>query len=118
MKQTALTLLLSGLLSTGLIAAYHVKIARAAPPAAVVDVARVFEERQAVLTKRLIASQSDTERRSIVETEAKRFVADVTEAMGELASECRCLVLDKTVLVGADPKTPDLTDDLRKRVQQ
>lgn len=118
MKPLALNLLCSCLVTCAALTAYHYKLARSAPPAATVNVAQVFEERQALLAQRVIAAPSEEERRAIIETEAKRFVTDVTTAMEELATECRCLVLDKSVLVGADAKTPDLTDELRERVKQ
>lgn len=83
---------------------------------AVVDVESVFAARQVQLTLQLTTSEND-EARARIQAEAKRFRDALPTAMDQLADECQCVVLDKTMLVGAGTGVPNLTVQLQRKVQ-
>lgn len=111
MMQVAVAAAVSGI---GLSLYDHV-VARPARKLAVVDVRAIYGTRMAALSARMIASGNEEERKKI-EQEARRFAERLPGAMEELAHECRCLVLDKTMLVGVRPDAVDLTAQLQKKV--
>lgn len=109
--------------AAGLVAAvlvvvgYHFALPRMAPQVAVVDIQSVYAQRKDQATRAVLAARTDEERVQVVTDLARRFTDRLPSAMAELAAECRCTVLDKSVLVGVRPGTPDLTARLEQKVK-
>lgn len=96
---------------------YHRFVVRPAQSIATVDLEAVLSERQATLSEELIKAGNDQERAAL-QRRAQVFAERVRAATGALAAECDCLVYDRTVLVAVRPGTPDLTEQLKRRLNE
>jgi len=97
------------------LAGYHRFVVAPAALTAVVDLESIISECQAELQPLLIKAASDQERAAI-QQQAALFPRLLQTAVGELAAECRCQVLDRTVLLTPRPGTLDLTAQLKSKV--
>lgn len=87
-----------------------------APRFAKVDVVGLFEEQKAVLQGSVKAGMSKEELERLLET-AKGAMAKMDAAVGQLATECGCAVLNAAAIVKLPSKgdggVPDMTDRVR-----
>lgn len=117
MKPIVPTVVASVLVTALSLAAYHRIVVKPAQSIATVDLEAVLSDRQANFTEELIRASNDQER-AAVQRRAQAFAERVRAATGALAVECDCLVYDRTVLVAVRPGTPDLTEQLKRRLDQ
>lgn len=115
MKPFVTSMLAATLVCAVALAGYHRFIVQPAQRIGIVDLDRILSERQTLFTSDLIKANNDQERGAI-QRQAVEFAATVQTAMDELAGECGCLVLDRTVVVGPRPGMPDLTLELKRKV--
>ncbi len=109
--------LLAALLVTCLtVALYDRVVARPARRLAVVDVAGVFRAKQGQFQTALVKAGSDAERERVMAA-ARAFGQRLPVALDEVAHQCACLLLDKSVLLGAQVEVTDLTDELTRKVE-
>ena len=97
------------------IAAYDRMVVRPATAIGVVDALQVYREREAQLVKSLSANSSDGDRARAAAM-ARQFAERLPVEMTRLAEDCTCLLVDRSVVVGARPGLRDLTPTLRERV--
>ncbi|AXA91342.1 hypothetical protein [Massilia sp. YMA4] len=103
--------------SAGLLAAYDTLVARPARTIGVVDTLAVFraeEERLAAL----MTSEMSSQQRERISADAQRFASAFPAALEQIAAHCRCVVIERTALIGTPPHLVDLTPELRKRMGQ
>jgi len=97
------------------IAAYDRVVVRPATAIGVVDAVQVFREKEGQLVKSLSAQASETERARAA-ADARHFAERLPAEMARLADDCRCLLVDRSMVVGMRPGVRDLTPLLRERV--
>lgn len=99
-----------------LLAAYERWVARPARVIGVVDVAAVYREKEGQFTRLIATSRADGREDQALAL-AREFSLRLPAAMAQLPAECRCVVLDRSVLIGLPPGARDLTDTLREKVK-
>ena len=97
------------------LAAYDRWVLQPALVIGVVDVAEVYRAKEAQFTQLLTRSHSDEDHRQALAL-AQAFARRLPEALDELPRECGCLVVLKTAVAAAPPRTLDLTAQLRRKV--
>jgi len=97
------------------IAVYDRVIVRPATAIGVVDAVQVYREQEARLFKALSAGAGDTERAQAA-ANARQFAERLSGEMAKLGQDCKCLVVDRSLVVGMRPDVRDLTPLLRQRV--
>jgi len=117
MKPIVPSVIASILVTALSLAAYHRFVVQPTQSIATVDLEAVMSERQANFSEELFRADNDQER-AAVQRRARAFAERVRAVTGALAAECDCLVYDRTVLVAVRPGTPDLTDQLKRRLDQ
>ena len=115
MKSVALNMLISTVIAAAGLAFYDRLVVRPALVVGVVDVAEVYRSKEAEFTKIVTSSNSEEDRQKAL-VMARAFAQRLPAALDELPSECNCLVVLKTAVVGLAPNTVDLTAHLRKKV--
>ena len=98
------------------IAAYDHWVIRPALRVGIVDVGEVYRQKEAEFTLALTKATTDDERRRAM-VMARRFAQRLPVALDELPAECGCLVVLKSAVAGATPRTVDLTAHLRHKVE-
>lgn len=97
------------------LAAYDRMVVRPRTAMATVDVASVFKAKEQQFSKLLIAAQDDAGRDKAMAV-ARDFADRYPRALEELAAECQCLLVDRSVVIGHPQGLPDITDRLRAKV--
>jgi hypothetical protein len=114
------TLLLHGAVSVltaaAALAAYDHWVVRPALRVGIVDVGEVYRQKEAEFTLILTKAGSDDERRKAMAM-ARVFAQRLPAALDELPRECGCLVVLKSAVAGAPPRTVDLTAHLKHKVE-
>jgi hypothetical protein len=112
--------LLHGVVSLAIIgaalAAYDHWVIRPALRVGIVDVGEVYRQKEAEFTLILTKAGSDDERQRAMAM-ARRFAQRLPVALDELPRECGCIVVLKSAVAGAAPRTVDLTAHLRNKVE-
>ena len=98
------------------IAAYDHWVVRPALRVGLVDVGEVYRQKEAEFTLILTKAGSDDERRKAMAM-ARVFAQRLPLALEELPLECGCLVVLKSAVAGATPRTVDLTAHLKRKVE-
>jgi len=99
------------------IAAYDRWIVRPALRVGVVDVGEVYRQKEAEFTLILTKAGSDDERQKAMAM-ARVFAQRLPMALDELPRECGCLVVLKSAVAGATPRTVDLTSHLKQKLEE
>lgn len=108
---------LSVLTAAAALAAYDHWVVRPALRVGIVDVGEVYRQKEAEFTLILTKAGSDDERRDAMAM-ARRFAQRLPAALDELPRECGCLVVLKSAVAGATPRTVDLTAYLKHKVEE
>lgn len=116
MKSLPLQFLVGVLCAAFVVTLYHRLWVTPAMAIAVVDIAAVYNAKQAEFANSIIKDGSPAQRDKAM-GDAKAFAARLPRAYAELAAECQCLLVDRSVIIGARVPLVDLTDDLKKKVQ-
>ena len=97
------------------LALYDHWVVRPALRVGVVDVGEVYRQKEAEFTLILTKASSDDERQKAMAM-ARVFAQRLPMALDELPSDCGCLVVLKSAVAGATPRTLDLTAQLKLKV--
>ena len=117
MKALVLHGALSVLTAAAALAAYDHWVVRPALRVGIVDVGEVYRQKEAEFTLILTKAGSDDERQKAMAM-ARRFAQRLPAALDELPRECGCLVVLKSAVAGATPRTVDLTAHLKQKVDE
>lgn len=107
----------SALTVAGSLAAYHHWVVRPALRVGIVDVGEVYRQKEAEFTLILTKAASDDERQKAMAM-ARIFAQRLPVALDELPRECGCLVVLKSAVAGATPRTVDLTSHLKQKLEE
>ena len=121
MKPNTSQLLRQGLLTllvvSAALTAYDRLVLRPALVIGVVDVAEVYRAKEAEFTQILTKASSEEDRQKALFM-ARTFAQRLPLALEELPRECGCLVVLKSAVAGATPRTVDLTAHLKHKVER
>jgi hypothetical protein len=106
----------SVLTAAGALAAYDHWVMRPALRVGIVDVGEVYRQKEAEFTLILTKAVTDDERQKAMAM-ARVFAQRLPRALDELPRECGCLVVLKSAVAGATPRTVDLTAHLKHKVE-
>jgi len=96
-------------------ATYHYATASYRQHIAVVDLATVYSEKEALFTKSIMKEGVTTEEKAAALAEAQAFAKTLSKSLDEIAAECNCIVLMANAVAGHQA-IEDLTPELRKKV--
>ena len=116
MRAALLELVATLLLITAGLAAYDHWVVRPALRVGIVDLGEVYRQKEAEFTLTLTKAGSEDERLKAMAT-ARRFAQRLPVALDELTHECGCLVVLRSAVAGATPRTVDLTALLKHKVE-
>ena len=98
------------------LAAYDRWVVRPGQMIGLVDVGEVYRQKEAQFTQILTQAASEGEREKAFAL-ARAFSQRLPLALEELPRDCDCLVVLKSAVAGATPRTLDLTALLRRKVE-
>ena len=104
------------LIVAGALAAYDRWVVRPGQVVGLVDVGEIYRQKEAEFTQLLTRAGSDGERDKAFAM-ARSFSQRLPLALEELPRDCGCLVVLKSAVAGATPRTLDLTAQLRRKVE-
>ncbi|MBI5721057.1 MAG: hypothetical protein KIT17_01660 [Rubrivivax sp.] len=107
----------SMLIAAASLAAYDHWVVRPALRVGIVDVGEVYRQKEAEFTLILTKASSDEDRQRAMAL-ARRFAQRLPAALDELPRDCGCLVVLKSAVAGATPRTFDLTAHLKQKVEE
>jgi hypothetical protein len=117
-RTAAILVLTNALLSAVLIGAYALWFAPQSVPAlAVLDVGELYRLKETQVATVLVKRDSTVEDRALALQRAAAFGLEVTSLIQSLPDECRCLILARGAVVGPAPLLPDLTPEVRRRLE-
>ena len=116
MRALPLQVAIALLVSAAALAAYDHWVVRPALRVGVVDVGEVYRQKEAEFTLILTKAGTDDERQKAMAM-ARVFAQRLPAALDELPGDCRCLVVLKSAVAGATPRTVDLTAILKHKVE-
>jgi NAD(P)H-nitrite reductase large subunit len=108
--------LMAVLVVAGGLAAYDRLVIRPGQRVGVVDVGEVYRQKEAEFTSIMTKAATHSERERAM-TMARNFAQRLPVALEELPRDCSCLVVLKSAIAGATPRTVDLTGQLRRKVE-
>ena len=82
----------------------------------IVDVAEVYRAKEAEFTRSITAAPSEETRAQALRV-AGEFARRLPRALEELPRDCNCLVVLKSAVAAASPRSMDLTHELRKKLE-
>jgi hypothetical protein len=83
---------------------------------AVVDVAAVYRSKEAQFTTLLTEPGSNARTDTSAPQLAAEFARQLPQAIAELATECRCLLLTRAAVAGQPEHVADLTGTLKQKL--
>lgn len=116
MRAICLHVVVSVLVALTGIALYHRQIVRPLQLIGVVNVAQVFQAKEAELVRAIADSRTEQQRLQAI-TNAHHFALQFTTALAELPGECECMVIDKAAVIGGRQELLDLTPVLKRKVK-
>ena len=116
MKTLLLQAMVSVLIVSAALAVYDRVVIRPGQLVGVVDVGEVYRQKEAEFTLILTKANSDDERQRAM-LMARAFAQRLPMALEELPRDCGCLVVLKSAVAGATPRTVDLTAHLKRKVE-
>ena len=116
MKALLAHALLALAIMVGALVVYDRMVVRPAQRLGVVDVGEVYRHKEAQFTQLLTQAGSDSDREKAFAM-ARAFSQRLPLALEELPRDCGCLVVLKSAVAGATPRTLDLTALLRRKVE-
>lgn len=116
MKTLLVQALVSLLIVSAALAVYDRLVIRPGQRIGVVDVGEVYRQKEAEFTSILTKAGSDDERQKATAM-ARAFAQRLPLALEELPRDCDCLVMLKSAVAGATPRTVDLTTHLKRKVE-
>ena len=117
MKALLLNAAFTLLIVLGSLAVYDRMVIRPLRVVGVVDVGEVYRQKEAEFTLILTKAGSEGEREKAFAM-ARNFSQRLPAALDELPRECGCLVVLKSAVAGATPRTVDLTAHLKHKVER
>lgn len=115
MKVIARNALIAAIVSLATLAIYDRLIVKPRRTLGVVDSLAVFRIEEQRLAGMMTRDMS-AEQRERVATQARSFALKFPLALEQLAIDCRCLVVERSAIVGTPPHMVDLTPELRRRL--
>jgi hypothetical protein len=116
-KTVTLLVGLNALVSVALIALVHLWFVPERRPAlAVLDVAELYRLKELQVAGVLVKRDLSAEERDGALRRAAGFGTEVSTVLQALPGECRCIVLARGAVIGAEPQLRDLTPDVRRRL--
>lgn len=116
MKALTLQLLVTVLASAATIGAYDTLVGRPARTIGVVDSLAVLRLEEQRLTGQIVGDMS-AEQKEHVAMRAQAFAREFPRALNQIATDCGCLVVDRSAVIGTPPHMIDLTPELKRRLQ-
>ena len=107
----------SVLTAASALTAYDHWVVRPALRVGIVDVGEVYRQKEAEFTLILTKASSDDERQRAMAM-ARVFAQRLPVALDELPRECGCLVVLRSAVAGAPPRTVDLTAHLKQKLEE
>lgn len=96
---------------------YDQRIARPRLRIGLVDVAKIYRQKEAEFAHLLLQGRNDAERDRAIQM-ARRFAAELPQALEDLSNECHCLVVLRSSVAGMPPNAFDMTPLLRQKVSR
>ena len=113
----ARVIVINALVSVTLVAtATHWAIRSAKPHFAVLDIAELYRVQEAEIATALVHHATSDSERAAALKRAATFGTQVTALLESLPKECRCVLLTRSAVIGADSPLPDLTPTVRRRL--
>jgi hypothetical protein len=116
MKAVFVQALLAMLIAAGAIAAYDRFVIQPGQRVGVVDVGEVYRQKEAEFAQLLTKAGTDAERDKAYAL-ARSFAKRLPAALDELPLDCGCLVVVRSAVAGATPRTLDMTALLRRKLE-
>lgn len=117
MRQVALSMAMSLLLTSSGLFAYDRLVFRPSQRVGVVDVSDVYRQKEAEFASLITAGKTDAERQRAMDL-ASTFARRLPRALEELPRECGCLVVLKSAIAGPSANTIDLTPRLKSMLER
>jgi len=86
------------------------------PRLAVLDIGELYRLKESQISAVLMKRDATDEDRAQALKRASAFGLEVTTLLRSLPEECRCLILARGAIVGQAASLPDLTPDVRRRL--
>ena len=115
MKTLLLQASLTLVMLVAALAAYHHRVVQPAQRVGLVDVGEVYRQKEAEFTAILTRADSDSERERAMAL-ARSFAQRLPVALEELSRDCGCLVVLRSAVASATPRTVDLTAHLQQKL--
>ena len=115
MRTIALNALIAAVVSVATLATYDRLIVQPRRTLGVVDSLAVFRLEEQRLAG-MMTSEMRPEQRERVAAQARSFAQKFPLALEQIAIDCRCLVVERSAIVGTPPHMVDLTPELRRRL--
>jgi len=115
MRTIALNALIAAVVSVATLATYDRLIVQPRRTLGVVDSLAVFRIEEQRLAGMMTRDMS-AEQRERVATQARAFAQKFPLALEQIAIDCRCLVVERSAVVGTPPHMVDLTPELKRRM--
>lgn len=115
LSRLLMTVAVSALVAGASLAAYDRWVLRPALAIGTVDLAEVYRAKEDQFARLLTATGSEDKRQQALAL-ARSFSQRLPAALDELPSDCGCLVVLRTAVVGS-PRALDLTPALRRKVE-
>jgi len=88
-----------------------------APQLAVLDIGELYRLKESQVSAVLMKRDATDEDRALALKRASAFGMEITTLLRSLPEECRCLILARGAIVGPTAHLPDLTPDVRRRLE-
>lgn len=109
-------ILISSVLSAGMIVGHARWLAPQTPRLAVLDVAELYRLKEIQTASQLTRRDISEEERAATLKRVQGFGSEVTRVIQSLPEECHCLILARGALVGPETELPDLTATVKQRL--
>lgn len=116
MKAMLIQLLVAVAASAAMLGAYDGLVARPARKLGVVDTLSLFRLEEAQLAS-LMARDTSTAQRERMAARAHAFAEQFPRELEQIATDCGCVVVERSALIGTPPHLVDLTPELKRRMQ-
>lgn len=117
-RAASLLIAINALVSAAWVGAYALWAAPPeAPQLAVLDIGELYRLKESQVTRVLMQRDASDQDRVLALNRAATFGAEVTRLLQLLPQECRCLILARGAVVGPAAHLPDLTPDVRRRLE-
>lgn len=116
MKAMLIHTMVAAAVSAVMLCAYDGFIARPARKLGVVDTLALFRLEETQLAG-LMARDASTGQRERMAARAHAFAEQFPRELEQIATDCGCMVVERSALIGTPPHLVDLTPELKRRMQ-